>query len=70
LEREERMMMTEEPNEDSSSCCGPVNASAGEGAPAGQLGLLANDDTLVSQDSCSEESPNGLLKVSLQIYNI
>lgn len=60
LEREERMM-SEEHNDDSSSGLGV--AGVGENAASTQSSLLPNDDNLVSQDSCSEGSPNGLLKV-------
>ncbi len=61
MEREERMM-SEEHNDDSQ---GGLGASGhGENAGSGQSSLLPNDDNLVSQDSCSEGSPNGLLKVS------
>ena len=61
LEREERMM-SEEHNDDSQSGLGGA-AGLGENSGSGQSSLLPNDDTLVSQDSCSEGSPNGLIKV-------
>ena len=61
LEREERMM-SEEHNDDSQSGLGGASG-LGENSGSGQSSLLPNDDNLVSQDSCSEGSPNGLLKV-------
>jgi E3 ubiquitin-protein ligase BRE1 len=64
LEREERMM-SEEHTDDSSGCgTGAGNHSGfGDNANSGQINLLTTEDHLVSQDSCSEGSPNGLLKV-------
>lgn len=64
LEREERMM-SEEHTDDSSGCGtgGGSHPGYGENSNSGQINLLPTEDHLVSQDSCSEGSPNGLLKV-------
>jgi hypothetical protein len=64
LEREERMM-SEEHNDDSSGMASGSggNFGSGETGASGPISLLSTDDNLVSQDSCSEGSPNGLLKV-------
>ena len=67
MEREERMM-SEEHNDDSSgggtaSCSGGNGGGSGDNQNSGGSANLLNDDNLISQDSCSEGSPNGLIKV-------
>lgn len=66
LEREERMMSEEHTDDSSGGVAAPGSGGNGgsENANSGPISLLATDDNLISQDSCSEGSPNGLLKVS------
>ena len=66
LEREERMMSEEHTDDSSGGAAAPGsggNGGSGENANSGPISLLSTDDNLISQDSCSEGSPNGLLKV-------
>ncbi len=68
LEREERMMSEEHTDDSSGGVAAPGSGGGGENANSGPISLLATDDNLISQDSCSEGSPNGLLKVSFACW--
>ncbi len=68
LEREERMMSEEHTDDSSGGAVAPGSGGngggGGENANSGPISLLSTDDNLISQDSCSEGSPNGLIKVT------